>query len=88
MKIGLPKKISIRTGTTLVLVAIILIEAYMVYSSLYKKLAPEPENTVSASVVRINRSSLSDITLFLGGLDNFQPPSVTLTNPNPFKYSP
>lgn len=87
MKLPLPKRISIRTFTTFVLVVVILTEIYLAYFFLYNKLSPQPEVTVNTSIVRINRSSLSDVTQFLDGLDVYQPQPLNLVNPNPLKYS-
>ncbi len=74
--------------TTLILVVVILIEAYLAYFLLYTKLSPQPQVSENNSIVRINRTSLSDVSKFLDALDSFQPAGLTLTNPDPFKYSP
>lgn len=89
MKITLPKKISIRAITTLLLIVVVLFELYLAYFFLYNKLSPQPEIVMSnTGIVRINRASLSEVTQFLEGLNNYQPGEPALANPNPFKYSP
>ena len=88
MKIKFPKKISIGFGLNLLLVVVLLTEAYLVYSNLYATLNPQSQAVPSTNIIRVNRNAFKQVGDFLDSLDNFTLATPALTNPDPFNAKP
>jgi hypothetical protein len=88
IKLSLPKSVNIRIITTLILMAVILFEIYLVYFNMYARLIPQPNLVITqADIVRIDRDAFKEVNDYLHDADTYTPTTPISINPNPFKFN-
>ena len=84
--LGFLKKIKLRTTLNLILIAVLLIELFFVYSTLVKNLNPQPLPISSNNIVSLDLKAYSQTTSLIKSLQDFNPSEIITSNNNPFKY--
>ena len=86
MKLSIPKKINISLIIVPLLLLIILLEGYISYSSVYKKLNPQSETVIPNKIIRVNRAQSAEVGNYLKSLEEFQIQNKDIHDP--FQYAP
>ncbi|OGE82794.1 MAG: hypothetical protein A3B10_03865 [Candidatus Doudnabacteria bacterium RIFCSPLOWO2_01_FULL_44_21] len=69
----------------LIFIIIILLEAQLLYSKVYKILGTEPDMVPAGNVVRVDLSDYNQTLQLLDQLKSFVPKPWGLVDPNPFQ---
>lgn len=87
MKLQLPKfkRLNFNLVLSLLLLLVLAVEVYLLYSQVYLNLSTESEVIEPQNVVRIDLSAYQKTIKLLDDLKSFQPKAVRLTDDNPFK---
>lgn len=70
---------------TLVLLLVLLYEAYMVYSFVYLNLRVNPDQITPSNIVRVNLQAYKNTIDYLDAQKNFTARSLNLPRSNPFR---
>ena len=80
------KKFNIRIVAIVILLLIVLLEAYIGYSEVYRKLNPQADDSGIKTIIRINRSGFAESTEYLKSLAEYESRIPALLDDNPFRY--
>ncbi len=70
---------------TLILLLVLLYEAYMVYNFVYLNLKVNPDQIVPSNVVRVDLGAYKNTIDYLDAQKNFKAPSLSFPRSNPFR---
>lgn len=87
MKLQLPKfkRLNFNLVLSLVLLLVLAVEVYLLYSQVYLNLSTDTEVIEPQNVVRVDIGAYEKTIKLLDDLKSFQPKAVRLTDDNPFR---